>query len=869
MTENCLQKMALFVLLLSISMTSFALALTVCPVTYDDSVTTDEYNSVTIDVLANDVYPDNLPLPPTVASYTQPGSGTVTLNTDSSFTYTPNEDFCGTDSFTYTITDGVCESNPATVTIEVLCINNPPVAVDDSATTDEDTPVTIDVASNDYDDDGNLDPTTATAISGPGNGDLINNGDGTFTYTPDEGFCGYDSFDYEICDTDGLCDIATVDIEVLCVNHPPVAEDDSATTDEDTPVTIDVASNDYDDDGNLDPTTATAISSPGNGDLINNGDGSFTYTPDEGFCGYDSFDYKICDTDGLCDIATVDIEVLCINHPPVAVDDSATTDEDTPVTIDVASNDYDDDGNLDPTTAAAISVPINGDLINNGDGTFTYTPDEGFCGYDSFDYEICDTGGLCDIATVDIEVLCVNHPPVAVDDSATTDEDTPVTIDVASNDYDIDGNLDPTSTTATSNPTSGSLTNHGDGTFTYTPDEGFCGYDSFDYEICDTDGLCDSATVTIEVLCANDCPVAMDDSYDAAEDTPLTEPAPGVLGNDYDPDGDEIAVASYTQPSSGTVEMNPDGSFTYTPDENFCGTDHFTYKVTDGECDPMYQDEATVSIDVACANDCPVAMDDAYDATEDTPLTEPAPGVLGNDYDPDGDEITVASYTQPSSGTVEMNPDGSFTYTPDENFCGTDSFTYKVTDGECDPMYQDEATVTIDVACANDCPVAMDDAYDATEDTPLTEPAPGVLGNDNDPDGDEITVASYTQPSSGTVEMNPDGSFTYTPSENFCGTDSFTYKVTDGECDPIYQDEATVTIDVACANDCPVAMDDAYDATEDTPLTEPAPGVLGNDNDPDGDEITVASYTQPSSGTVEMNPDGSFYLHSQRELLWN
>jgi len=147
---------------------------------------------------------------------------------------------------------------------------------------------------------------------------------------------------------------------------------------------------------------------------------------------------------------------------------------------------------------------------------------------------------------------------------------------------------------------------------------------------------------------------------------------------------------------------------TYTPNENFCGTDSFTYKVTDGECDPMYQDEATVTIDVACANDCPVAMDDAYDATEDTPLTEPAPGVLGNDYDPDGDEITVASYTQPSSGTVEMNPDGSFTYTPNENYCGTDSFTYKVTDGECDPMYQDEATVTIDVACVS-CEVTGSD----------------------------------------------------------------------------------------------------------------------------------------------------------------
>ena len=141
------------------------------------------------------------------------------------------------------------------------------------------------------------------------------------------------------------------------------------------------------------------------------------------------------------------------NHPPVANDDSANTTVDTPVTIDVAANDTDPDGNLDPasanTTCGTCADPANGSLLNHGDGSFSYTPDPGFTGPDSFVYEICDTEPLCDIATAGIMVTLSNNPPVAVDDSDSTTVDTPVTIDVAANDTDPDGNLDPASANTT------------------------------------------------------------------------------------------------------------------------------------------------------------------------------------------------------------------------------------------------------------------------------------------------------------------------------------------------------------------------------------------------------------------------------------
>ncbi|PXF59701.1 MAG: hypothetical protein C4B58_02450 [Deltaproteobacteria bacterium] len=158
-------------------------------------------------------------------------------------------------------------------------------------------------------------------------------------------------------------------------DNPPVANDDSATTPEDTPVNINAAANDSDVDGNLDPSTAAVLSGPSNGTVVNNGDGTFTYTPDENFNGTDSFEYKVCDTDNLCDTATVDIDVIPVNDPPVALDDSAGTDEDTPVDINAAANDSDVDGNLDSSTAEVVSGPSNGTVVNNSDGTFTYTPD--------------------------------------------------------------------------------------------------------------------------------------------------------------------------------------------------------------------------------------------------------------------------------------------------------------------------------------------------------------------------------------------------------------------------------------------------------------------------------------------------------------
>ena len=207
----------------------------------------------------------------------------------------------------------------------------------------------------------------------------------------------------------------------------PVAADDAAATDEDTATTIDVAGNDSDPDGNLDPNSATPTAQPASGTATSNGDGTITYTPNPDFNGPDSFEYQICDLTGLCNTATVTVTVAAVDDdPPVATDDSASTPSGTGVTVNVVANDTDPDDNLDPTTAAPTTTPTSGAALGNGDGTITYTPNPAFVGSDSFDYEVCDSTGLC--ATAIVSVSVTGTAPVATGDTDSTTEDEAVIV---------------------------------------------------------------------------------------------------------------------------------------------------------------------------------------------------------------------------------------------------------------------------------------------------------------------------------------------------------------------------------------------------------------------------------------------------------
>src|SRR5216117_1951587 len=827
----------------------------------DDSYTTPEDTQLTVSapgVLANDSDVDGDTL--SAVLVTNPSHGALALNSDGSLVYMPALNFNGTDSFTYKASDVQAQSGVATVTITVTPVNDAPVAAnDDSYTTPEDTQLTVSapgVLANDTAVDG--DTLSAVLVGGPSHGTLTLNSDGSLVYMPALNFNGIDSFTYKASDGQAQSGIATATITVTPANDAPLAaNDDSYTTPEDTQLTVSapgVLANDSDVDG--DALSAVLVSNPTHGTLTLNSDGSLVYMPALNFNGTDNFTYKASDGQAQSGVATVTITVTPVNAAPVAAnDDSYTTPEDTQLTViapGVLANDSDADG--DTLSAVLVSGPSHGTLTLNGDGSLVYMPALNFNGIDSFAYKASDGQAQSGVAMVTITVTPINNAPVAAnDDIYTTPEDTQLTVSapgVLANDTDADG--DTLTAVLVSGPSHGTLTLNADGSLVYMPALNFNGTDSFTYKANDGQAQSGVATVTITVTPVNDAPVAAnDDSYTTPEDTQLTVSAPGVLANDTAVDGDTLSAVLVGGPSHGTLTLNSDGSLVYMPALNFNGTDSFTYKSSDGQAQSGV---ATVTITVTPVNDAPLAAnDDSYTTPEDTQLTVSAPGVLANDSDVDGDTLSAVLVTGPTHGTLTLNGDGSLVYMPAANFNGTDSFTYKASDGQAQSGV---TTVTITVTPVNDAPVAAnDDSYTTPEDTQLTVSAPGVLANDSDVDGDALSVVLVSNPTHGTLTLNGDGSLVYMPALNFNGTDSFTYKASDGQAQ---SDVATVTITVTPANDAPVAAnDDSYTTPEDTQLTVSVPGVLANDSDVDGDALSAVLVSNPSHGTLTLNSDGS------------
>ncbi len=653
------------------------------PVANDDTGTVDEGSSITIDLDDNDTDVDGT-LDVTSIVLGTATNGSLVNNGDGTVTYTHNGSETISDSFTYTIddNDGVT-SNSATVNITVTPVNDMPVANNDSESVDEEGTLNGDVSTNDVGlDEG---PITFTVQTDVTNGSLTFNNDGTYTYEPNTGFNGIETFTYRVCDVDGDCSTGTVTITVNPINDTPGANDDSESVNQDGTLNGDVSTNDtgLEDE----PITFSVITDVINGTLTLNNNGTYTYIPNSGFNGSDSFVYEVCDTDGECDQATVSINIDNVDDIPDAIDDSENVDEDSNVTIDVLTNDTGlEDGGI---TVSVVSNPANGAVVINGDNSITYTPNGGFNGNDTFTYEVCDTDGDCDQATVTITVNPVDDTPNANDDSESTDEDGILNSDVSTNDTGLEDT--PVNYSVLTDVSNGTLTLNSDGTFTYEPNDGFNGTDSFVYEVCDEDGDCSTATVTITVNSVNDVPVANDDSETINQDSTLDS---NVSANDSGLEDTPVTFSVQTDVSNGTLVLNTDGSYTYTPDVGFYGTDSFIYQVcdADGDCST-----ATVSITVVQdVNQKPVANDD-----EDSVLSgETLNGInlLDNDSDPDGDnlEINTSPIDIPLRGMLTIHTDGTFTYLADVGYNGTDIFTYEVCD-DGSPVMCDTASVTITV----------------------------------------------------------------------------------------------------------------------------------------------------------------------------
>jgi len=806
---------------------------------------------ISINVLANDIGVEIM-----ITGFTEPTNGSVQF-VDGELVYTPNAGFMGVDFFTYTITDLFGQTAEALVTITVgeSTENQEPIALDDDFTTIGNEPITVDVVSNDVDPDG--DELTVTEIlNPPTSGTVVINDDGTITYTPDsDAEPGEYEFEYVVCD-DGeppLCDTALVVIMVEPSNEnmPPVAVNDQFDTTGDEPVTVDVTANDIDPDG--DELTVTEIlNPPTSGTVVINDDGTITYTPDPNAePGEYDFEYVVCD-DGeppLCDTAIVVIAVdtEISNTAPIAVDDAVDIEVDEQIIIDILANDSDAEG--DNLTVTIVTNPANGVAIVNADGTVTYSPNPGFEGTDVFEYEICDDGipSLCDIAEV---TVTIGEPTElsANPDIAYTTEGTFINIDVLSNDT---GN--GLMITETTEPENGALVILPSGEIQYIPNDGFIGTDYFFYTVCDVNGDCVTAAVSITVLPAdapNQNPTL---GNDQAVTTVVDPVIIDVLANDSDPNNNPLTVTEILNPpTAGIVVINEDGTITYTPDPDADPGEYtFDYVACDDQ-DPPLCDTAmvVVAVGVSLSNNPPIAVDDF--ATTDM-STSIVIDVLANDFEPDGEELIVKFGSEPANGTVEIDGGGLVLYSPENGFSGTDYFLYIICDNG-NPALADTALVTVTVMG-----IPLEGLLNAEPDivqTPInTSVNVDVLSNDLWEGA--VSIKEYTQPANGIIAGQPDAenptSFTYIPTLDFTGQDYFVYWITDasGNCD-----STLVSINVFNSpNMPPLAGNDQATTDVNTPIIIT---VLGNDSDPENGPLTVTDVINgPANGVVEVNDDGT------------
>ena len=355
-----------------------------------------------------------------------------------------------------------------------------------------------------------------------------------------------------------------------------------------------------------------------------------------------------------------------------------------------------------------------------------------------------------------------------------------------------------------------------------------------------------SSTAVTVTLTVYSVPVANADTYTVVAGNTLTVARPGVLGNDTNADGRTLTAALGTNVSHGSLTLNTDGSFSYTPTAGYSGSDSFTYTAVNG---PASSTPATVTLTVYSV---PVANPDAYTVVAGNTLSVSAPGVLGNDTNADGRTLTAALGTTVSHGTLTLNSNGSFSYTPSAGYSGTDSFTYTAVNG---PASSTAVTVTLAVYSV---PLANADTYTVVAGNTLTVARPGVLGNDTNADGRTLTAALGTNVSHGSLTLNADGSFSYTPSAGYSGRDSFTYTALNG---PASSTPATVTLTVYSV---PVANADAYTVVAGNTLSVSAPGVLGNDTDADGGTLTAVLGTNVSHGSLTLELDWFLQLYADR-----
>lgn len=816
-----------------------------------------------------------------------------------------------TRTVSFTVSDGSASGTAATRSVSVSDVNDAPTLSSFAAvidTTNEDTEVELTLAEllaqgNEADVDGTVDGVVVKIISSgtlrigtsagaatawsAGSNDTITATNRAY-WTPASNANGTQTaFEVVAFDDDGAESSTNVEVTVavLDVNDAPVTADASGTFNEDTPGSIVLSGSDPDGtvasfvlnnlpsngglylDAGLTTSATTAFDYAATGGTL-----TVYFSPDADWSGVSGFGFAARDDDGLLDAsaATATITVNAINDgPSVSTNVGLTLDEGSTFAIGnslLNEGDVDDDGV--ELTYTLTRLASHGDILLSGMplslagnftqadidlGRITYAHDGSETSADDFEFSLADggeNGSLAVTGTFNIVVTPVNDAPVAVADGFNVMEGSTHVSPGSILDNDTDAELDALTASVFSGPVNGTLSLNTDGTFVYSHDGSETTADSFTYQVDDGNGGTAMGLVAITVNAVDDTPIATADAYSVFEGGIAAESvATGVLANDTDPDSGALVATLVNGPVNGALTLNGDGSFSYSHDGSETLTDSFEYEVSDGNS----TSRAIVTITVSAVNDAPVATGETFVVSEGGVVSTGASGLTANDTDAEGDVLTASLVSGPGNGTAVVNADGSFAYTHDGSESTSDTFVYRIDDGNGG---MDTAIVSILVSGTNDAPIAGDDSYGLVEGGTLVSTVPGVLWNDSDAEGAPLSVSLVSGPANGSLSLNADGSFTYIHDDSETTADAFVYMVSDGVGGTA---TATVSLAVTPVDDPPLAATDTFESTPGQPLSIlPMEGVLGNDVDIDSASLSAVVVDTTSFGTLSLNPDGSF-----------
>lgn len=741
-------------------------------------------------------------------------NGSVIVNSDGTFTFTPEQGFSGSASFQYQVTDSKgCVSEPQTVNITVY---QAPVVHDALFTTHELEAISENLSA--YVTGGTA-PYQFNLVGCPSNAAITLQENGKLKLIPMKGFSGTAHCKFNVADAHG-CISNTAHI-IVTVYEVPVAKDGAASTCENALMHHSLL--DLVNKGTA-PYTFEQVDGATNGTAIISADGSYSFMPALNFFGSASFKYRV--TDGNNGVSNTAVVTITVNELPKVNDGQFSVCQDVTLHNNLTSL---VSGGSGVNTFNLITQPVHGSVVVNADGTFEYVPAPQFNGVDSFSFNVVDSNG-CQSLTAAVSITVFESPKVQ-DGQIITSANRPDTADLSK----LVSQGTPEYTYFIDNSWHGTVVLSAEGTVHFTPDQDFDGVAGFDYHVVDSHN-CSSAVAHVSVI-VHPAPSLADASFTIFQDTVLHGDVRNLARGGIAP----YSFSITKQPDLGEVTFNDDGSFLYTCAPGVFGTQIFEFAMRDANGSVSNTGHVTITI-----WELPKLQDLSLETVSNVTLTANLTASVTGGLPP----YSFALVGDAVNGTAVVNADGSFNFQGAPDFVGAASFQYSVIDARNGAS----ACATVSITVHSSVSIVQSTSLELCQESSIS----GDLSSTASGSVAPYEFSIVAQPSKGSLTLASNGIFHYAPHAHEYGQDSFTYEVSDA----LHASKAQSTVHITI-NQKPHALDTVVQTFMNESVSGQLLPLIVNG-------LAPYEFTQvdaASQGSVVINPDGTYTFTADQGFL--